>query len=111
MIEAAGEDFVRTARAKGLPEWKVTLRHTLRAGLAPMVTISGLDLAGLMSGSVFTERIFDLNGLGSVALDASRTYDLPVIMGTVLYGTMLIVVANFLTDLAYVWIDPRVRLG
>ncbi|GAB3399293.1 ABC transporter permease [Flindersiella endophytica] len=111
MVEALEEDFIRTARAKGLPPWKVNIRHGLRAGLAPIATIFGLDLAGYFSGSVFTERIFDLKGLGAVALDAERTFDLPVIMGTVLYTTMLIVVANLLTDLAYGWIDPRVRVS
>lgn len=110
MVETLNEDFIRTARAKGLSDRAVTYRHALRAGLIPVVTIFGLDLAASLSGAIFTEKIFDLPGLGVLALDAVSDYDLPVIMGTVLLGSVLLVAMNLIVDLAYSVIDPRVRL-
>ncbi|HEY8455144.1 MAG TPA: ABC transporter permease [Actinopolymorphaceae bacterium] len=111
MIEALGEDFVRTARAKGLSPRRVQFRHALRAALAPVVTIFGLDLAGLMGGTIFTERIFNLKGIGYMAVDAVFNLDLPIIMGTVLFASIVIVAMNIIVDVAYSLIDPRVRLG
>ncbi len=110
MIEAMNEDFVRTARAKGLSERRTTLRHALRAAIVPVVTIFGLDLAELLGGTVFLERIFDIQGIGITALDAINTKDLPIISATVLLSAAFIVVANVLVDLVYSLIDPRVRL-
>jgi peptide/nickel transport system permease protein len=110
MVETLSEDFIRTARAKGLSERVVTYRHALRAGLIPVVTIFGLDIAGSLSGAIFTEKIFDLQGLGMLALDAVSDYDLPLIMGTVMLGSVLLVALNLVVDLAYSVIDPRVRL-
>ena len=110
MVEALNEDFVRTARAKGLSERRTVLRHALRAALVPVVTIFGLDLAELLGGTVFLERIFDIQGIGITALDAVGTKDLPIIAATVLVAAFLIVVANVLVDIVYSLVDPRVRL-
>jgi len=110
MVEALSEDFVRTARAKGLSERRTVLRHALRAALVPVVTIFGLDLAELLGGTVFLERIFDIQGIGITALDALGTKDLPIISATILISAFLIVVANVLVDVVYSLVDPRVRL-
>jgi peptide/nickel transport system permease protein len=110
MVEALNEDFVRTARAKGLSERRTVLRHALRAALVPVVTIFGLDLAELLGGTVFLERIFDIQGIGITALDALGTKDLPIISATILIAAFLIVVANVLVDVVYSLLDPRVRL-
>ncbi|GAA1582675.1 ABC transporter permease subunit [Kribbella hippodromi] len=111
MVETLSEDFIRTARAKGLSDRVVTYKHALRSGLIPVVTIFGLDVAGSLGGAIFTERIFDLPGLGQLVLDSLNNYDLPVIMGTVLVASVIIVVMNFLVDIGYSLIDPRVRLS
>ncbi len=110
MIEALNEDYVRTARAKGLSERAVTLKHALRAAIVPVVTIFGLDFAILLAGTVFTEKIFYIQGIGLAGLDAIGRSDLPIIMATVLIGAALIVVANIIVDILYSVIDPRVRL-
>jgi peptide/nickel transport system permease protein len=110
MVEALGEDFVRTARAKGLSAARVSVRHALRAGIGPVLTILGLDLAGFFGGMVFTEFLFDLKGVGYLALTSVRTGDLPLIMGTVLFGAALVVTVNIVVDLVYGLVDPRVRL-
>ncbi|WP_405060169.1 ABC transporter permease [Kribbella sp. NBC_01505] len=109
MIEVLGEDFIRTARAKGLPNRVVTYKHALRAGLIPIITIFGLDLAGSLTGAIFTERVFDLPGLGNLVLESQNNYDLPLIMGTVLLGSVILVAMNFLVDIVYGLIDPRIR--
>jgi peptide/nickel transport system permease protein len=110
MVEALNEDFVRTARAKGLSEARTVLRHALRAAIVPVVTIFGLDLAELLGGTVFLERIFDIQGIGITALNAIGTKDLPIISATVLIAALLIVSANVIVDVLYSLIDPRVRL-
>ncbi len=111
MVETLSEDYIRTARAKGLSDRVVTYKHALRSGLIPVVTIFGLDIAGSLGGAIFTERIFDLPGLGQLVLDSLNNYDLPVIMGTVLVASVIIVAMNFLVDIGYSLIDPRVRLS
>jgi peptide/nickel transport system permease protein len=111
MVETLSEDFIRTARAKGLSDRVVTYKHALRAGLIPVITIFGLDIAGSLAGAIFTEKIFDLPGLGRLVIDSLNTYDLPVIMGTVLVASVALVVMNFIVDIAYSLIDPRVRLA
>jgi peptide/nickel transport system permease protein len=110
MIESLNEDYVRTARAKGLSDRRVTLKHALRAAVVPVVTIFGLDFALLLAGTVFTERIFDIQGIGLTALDAIRQRDLPMISATVLISAAFVVVANIVVDIIYSVIDPRVRL-
>jgi peptide/nickel transport system permease protein len=111
VLETFGEDYVRTARAKGLPEGTVVVRHALRAGLSPIVTSAGLDLAGLLGGAIISENIFSLPGLGSLAVDSVLQADLPVINGLTLVTAAIIIVANLVVDLLYAVIDPRVRIG
>lgn len=111
MIETLSMDYVRTARSKGINERSVLLKHGLRAALSPIVTILGLDIAGLLAGTLVTERIFNVDGVGKQALDALRADDLPVILGTVLVAATAVVVANLIVDILYSYIDPRVRLS
>ncbi len=110
VLEVLNDDYVRTARAKGLPERTVVVKHALRAGLTPIVTSAGLDLAGLLGGAIISESIFNLPGLGSLAIEAITQSDLPIITGLTLLTASLIIVANLVVDLLYAVIDPRVRL-
>lgn len=89
----------------------MTFNHALRSGLIPVITIFGLDIAGSLAGAIFTEKIFDLPGLGNLVIDSLNNYDLPVIMGTVLIAPVFLVAMNFTVDIAYSLIDPRVRLA
>jgi peptide/nickel transport system permease protein len=111
MLDTMNEDFIRTARAKGLPERRVVFRHGVRAALAPVATIFGLDLGGLLGGAVVTEQIFGISGLGRLSIDSVIGSDLPMIMGLVMFAGFFVVVANMLVDIAYALIDPRVRLS
>ncbi|MEV4757706.1 ABC transporter permease [Micromonospora sp. NPDC049559] len=110
MLETLSEDFIRTARAKGLAKSTVYGRHALRAAITPVVTIAGLDVGGALGGTVITETTFGIQGLGRTAVDAVRSGDLPTIMATVLISAFFIVVANIVVDVLYAVIDPRVRL-
>lgn len=110
ILEISSEDYIRTARAKGLSEKVILRKHTLRAALAPIVTIAGLDFAGLLGGAIITEGIFSLSGLGRLSIKAvTQTYDLPIIVATTLVGSTFVVVMNLIVDVAYAYIDPRVR--
>jgi peptide/nickel transport system permease protein len=111
MLETMGEDYVRTARAKGLPRRVVVGKHTLRAVLTPLVTLSGLELAGLLGGAIVTESVFNFNGVGKLSITAVQRYDLPVIVGVVLLVASFVIAANIVVDLLYAVIDPRVRLA
>jgi len=111
MLETLGEDYIRTARSKGLAEHTVIRKHALRAGLTPIVTAAGLDLAGLLGGAIIVESVFTLPGLGRLAINAVVDADLPVIVATVLVAGSFIVIANIIVDLLYAVIDPRVRLS
>jgi len=111
VLEVLGDDYVRTARAKGLPERVVVVKHALRAGLTPIVTSAGLDLAGLLGGAIISENIFSLPGLGSLAINSVLDSDLPVITGITLVTATFIIVANLVVDLLYAVVDPRVRVG
>ncbi len=111
MLETMNEDYIRTARAKGLREQRVVVRHGLRSALTPIVTIFGLDVGLLLGGAVLTESTFSLPGLGKYAIDAITNQDLPKVMGVTLLAASFIVVANLIVDLLYAVIDPRVRLG
>jgi peptide/nickel transport system permease protein len=111
MIETLGEDFVRTARAKGITERRVVFRHALRAAATPILTLFGLDIAFAFAGTLFTETIFGLHGIGLMTLRAFGQYDQPVLMGGVLIGSVVLVVMNLVVDLLYKVLDPRVRLG
>jgi peptide/nickel transport system permease protein len=109
LIETMGEDYIRTARAKGLSEKRVIYRHGLRAALTPVVTMLGLDLAGLLGGAVITETVFNIPGVGQYTLKAVESSDLPAVMGVTVFAAFFIVVANLLVDIAYAFLDPRVR--
>ena len=110
MLDTLGEDYIRTARAKGLSERVVIRKHGLRAGLTPIVTAAGLDLAGLLGGAIITENIFSLPGLGALAISSVVDSDLSLIVGITLVTATFIIVANLIVDLLYAVIDPRVRL-
>jgi peptide/nickel transport system permease protein len=109
MLETMGEDYIRTARAKGLPERTVIYKHGLRAALTPIVTIFGLDLGLLIGGAVITEYTFSLHGLGLFTLEAIQNQDFPEIMGVVMLASFFIVIANLVVDVLYAVLDPRVR--
>lgn len=109
MLETMGEDYIRTARAKGLPESRVITRHALRAALTPIVTIFGLDLGQLLGGAILTEYTFGFIGIGHLSVDAIFRQDLPVIMGVTLFAAFFIVMANLIVDVLYAFVDPRVR--
>jgi peptide/nickel transport system permease protein len=110
MLEVLGEDYIRTARAKGLSERRVIYRHGLRSALTPVVTLLGLDLGTLLGGAIITEKLFGLNGIGALAVDAVAERDLPVLLGTVFTASFFIVVANLIIDILYGVLDTRVRL-
>jgi len=109
MLEVMTQDFLRTARAKGLGEWTVTLKHAARNALIPVVTLAGLDFGSYLNGSVLTETIFGWNGIGRFAMEAILKRDYPVILGTVLIGAVAFIVVNLLVDVSYAFIDPRIR--
>jgi len=110
LIEVLQEDFIRTARAKGIGERRVLLRHGLRASLVAFVTMFGLDFGALVGGgALLTEVIFGLQGVGKLTYDALQNLDLPMIMATVIYASFFVVMANFLVDMLYAFLDPRVR--
>jgi peptide/nickel transport system permease protein len=111
VLESMSEDYVRTARAKGLKSRRVLFKHSMRAALTPLVTLVGLDFAGLMGGAIITETVFNYNGLGKLAIDAQQTNDLPTIIGLVLLLGSFVIVANIIVDVLYAVIDPRVRVG
>ncbi len=110
MLDVLGEDYVRTARSKGIRESRVIVRHGLRSALTPVVTQFGIDIGQLVGGVVVTETVFSLPGLGKTAIDAINRQDLPVIVGIVLFASAAVVVANILVDVIYAVLDPRVRL-
>jgi peptide/nickel transport system permease protein len=109
MLETMGEDYIRTARAKGLPEKVVIRKHGFRAALTPIVTIFGLDLGGLLGGAVLTETVFNFPGMGKLAVDAIAGQDLPIILGVTLFAAFFIIIANLVVDVLYAYVDPRVR--
>jgi peptide/nickel transport system permease protein len=111
MLEVLGEDFLRTARAKGVRERRVIFRHGLRAALTPIVTQFGIDVGALIGGAVITEQVFGLPGLGYTAVHAIEQQDLPVIIGIVLVASAAVVLANLVVDVIYALLDPRVRLN
>jgi peptide/nickel transport system permease protein len=111
MIEALTQDYVRTARSKGISERRVVYRHGVRAALSPVVTILGLDIAYQFVNTLFTESIFGLPGLGVMTLRAFAQYDLPVLLGSVIIGAVVLVMMNLIVDIIYTVLDPRVRLG
>jgi peptide/nickel transport system permease protein len=111
MIEILNQDFIKTARAKGLYEKKVIFVHTLKNALLPLITILGLSIPGLIGGSVIAESIFAIPGMGKLFYDAVLMRDFPVVMGILTIGSMLTLVGNLIADLSYAWADPRIRRG
>ena len=111
LLDVLNEDFMRTARGKGLPEWTVIVRHGLRNALLPVITLVGLQLGALLSGAVITETVFSWPGIGSLVVEAIHRRDYPVVQATVLCISMSYVMLNLLTDLVYAWVDPRIRFG
>ena len=111
MLETMNEDFIRTARAKGLAERQVVARHGLRAALTPIITVFGMDLGLLLGGALITERVFSLHGIGEYAVQSINDNDLPPILGVTLLAAFFIVICNLLVDLLYAAADPRVRLS
>lgn len=111
MLESLGQDYIRTSRAKGLRERQVIVVHALRNALLPVITIIGLQFGALLGGAFITEVIFSWPGVGQLAVNSILQRDFPVVQGTVLLVTVAFVVANLLVDIAYAWVDPRIRYG
>ncbi len=111
LLDALGDDYVRTARAKGLTASRVVLGHALPNALIPVVTVVGLQIGGLLSGAIITEAVFAWPGIGSLLLDGIQSRDYPLVQGCVLVVALIYVLVNLLTDILYAWLDPRVRLA
>ena len=111
MVEALSEDYIRTAKAKGLPSRTIVYKHGLRAALVPVVTIFGIDFGTLLAGTIFTERIFEIQGIGWWSLEAVQGRDLPVVQATALFSAVILICSNLLVDVIYSVLDPRVRLS
>ncbi len=111
MIEAMSQDFITTARAKGLRERSVIVKHGMRAGVTPVLTIYGMDVAALLGGSVLIEQVFGLPGLGTLYLQAISAVDIPTVTGITLLAAFFVIFANLVVDLLYAVVDPKVRLG
>jgi len=110
LLEVITEEFIRTARAKGLTEWRVIVHHGLRNALLPVITLLGLQLGALLGGAIITETVFSWPGIGLLVVEAIQRRDYPVVQATVLFISLSYVLVNLLTDLLYAWIDPRVRI-
>jgi peptide/nickel transport system permease protein len=111
VMEARSEDYVRTARAKGASAARVLVHHVLRNSMLPVVTILGMDLGLALGGAIFTESVFNLHGLGAELVGAALNDDLPLVVGIVVFATIAVIVFNLVIDVAYAWLDPRIRLG
>jgi peptide/nickel transport system permease protein len=111
MLDVLHQDYITTARAKGLDEHQVVYRHALRNALLPLITIIGLSIPGLIGGSVIAETIFAIPGMGKLFYDAVLMRDFPVVMGILTIGSALTLLGNLIADIAYAWADPRVRRG
>jgi peptide/nickel transport system permease protein len=109
LLDVLGEDYIRTARAKGLRERTVILKHGVRSAITPVVTVLGLDIGILLGGAILTESVFNIPGIGRLAYDAIVRGDLPIVQGTVLFGAFFIIIMNLIVDILYAFLDPRVR--
>jgi peptide/nickel transport system permease protein len=109
LLEVLNEDYIRTARAKGLSERRVVLKHGVRSAITPVVTVLGLDIGILLGGAILTETVFNIPGIGRLAYEAILRGDLPIVQGTVLFGAFFIVIMNLIVDILYAFLDPRVR--
>ncbi|TFF25659.1 ABC transporter permease [Jiella endophytica] len=110
LIEVLGQDYIRTARAKGISSWRIVVHHALRNALIPVITVQGMYFASLLGGALITEIIFAWPGIGRLAVDSIQTKDFPVVQAVVLFAAFVFVVMNFLVDIAYVLLNPRIRL-
>jgi peptide/nickel transport system permease protein len=111
VMETSSEDYVRTARAKGASPSRVLLRHVLRNSLLPVVTMLGMDISLGLGGAVFTETVFNLHGLGQELIGAANNDDLPIVVGITVFATLAVIIFNFIVDVVYAWLDPRIRLS
>jgi peptide/nickel transport system permease protein len=111
LLDAMGEDYIRTARAKGLSERRVIWKHGVRSAITPVLTVLGIDLGGLLGGAVITERIFSLHGVGLLNISSIGNSDFPVVQGTTVLAAFFVVIANIIVDVLYAYVDPRVRLS
>jgi peptide/nickel transport system permease protein len=111
VMETMNEDYVRTARAKGAPEFRVMRAHILRNALLPVVTMLGMDVGLALGGAIFTENVYSLQGLGFQTISSLNNYDSPTVLGILVFATTAIIVMNLIVDLLYAWIDPRIRLS
>jgi peptide/nickel transport system permease protein len=109
LLDVLNEDYIRTARAKGLSERRVILKHGVRSAITPVVTVLGLDIGILLGGAILTETVFNIPGIGRLAYEAILRGDLPVVQGTVLFGAFFIIIMNLIVDILYAFLDPRVR--
>jgi peptide/nickel transport system permease protein len=109
LLDVMGEDYIRTARAKGLSGRRVVFKHGLRSAITPIVTIFGLDLGILFGGAILTETVFNIPGVGRLAFDAIQKSDMPIVQGTVLIAALAVIIANLVVDIVYAFLDPRVR--
>jgi peptide/nickel transport system permease protein len=109
LLEVLNEDYIRTARAKGLSERRVVLKHGVRSAITPVVTVLGLDIGILLGGAILTETVFNIPGIGRLAYEAILRGDLPIVQGTVLFGAFFIIIMNLIVDILYAFLDPRVR--
>lgn len=110
VLETLGEDYIRTARAKGVKERAVLFKHTMRAVFAPIITLAGLDFAGLIGGAIITETIFNLPGLGRLTLRSTFEFDLPIVLATTILAATVVIIMNLIIDMLYAVLDPRVRI-
>jgi peptide/nickel transport system permease protein len=111
LMETMNEDYVKTARAKGASETRVIWMHAMRNAILPIVTMLGMDFGFVLGGLLFLEVVFGMPGLGAQAIESINTFDLPVTMGIVMFGTFAILFCNLLVDVLYAWIDPRIRIS
>jgi peptide/nickel transport system permease protein len=111
LLDVAADDYLRTARAKGVPEWSVIAKHALRNAILPVITLFGLSLPGFLSGTVFVEKIFSWPGIGSLAVDAVAARDYPIVVACALLGSVLVALGSLLADLLVSLADPRLRIG
>ncbi|WP_432631320.1 ABC transporter permease [Brotaphodocola sp.] len=111
MLEVLGQDYIRTAKAKGVKRWAVILKHALKNAMIPIVTLVGTDFGYMLTGSMLIEKVFSIPGIGKLAVDAMSNRDLPLLEGTVMYIAFVFVVVNLLVDVSYAFLDPRIRYG
>ena len=111
MLEVMGQDYIRTAKAKGVSRWSVVMKHALKNAMIPIVTLVGTDFGYMLTGSMLIEKVFSIPGIGKLAVDAMSNRDLPLLEGTVMYIAFVFVIVNLIVDLSYAFLDPRIRYG